>query len=97
MPIAFGDELNSSIDHDEVLDPRRRADRTMVPRGQAPAAGVKKSSAAERDHAAHRVLENMAYRIDATRIAATTSAAKVIIARLRLRRICPSRPASMRQ
>jgi hypothetical protein len=38
------------------------------------------------DHAAHRVLENVAYRIDTTRIAATTSAAKVIIARVRLRR-----------
>jgi hypothetical protein len=41
MPIAFGNELNSSIDHDEVLDPRRRVDRAMVPRGHAPAARVK--------------------------------------------------------
>jgi hypothetical protein len=55
MPIAFGNELNSSIDYDEVLDPRRR-----VSSGQARAARVKKSSAAEREHVTHRVLENMA-------------------------------------
>ena len=42
MPIAFGNELNSSIDHDDFLDPRRRADRAMVPRGQAPRCTRKK-------------------------------------------------------
>jgi len=42
MPIAFGNELNSSIDQDEVLDPRRRADRAMVPQGQAAPRGASK-------------------------------------------------------
>jgi hypothetical protein len=60
MPVAFGNELNSSIDQDEVLDPRRRADRATVPQGQAPRRTRQKSSAAEREHVTHRVLENMA-------------------------------------
>jgi hypothetical protein len=47
MHIAFGNELNSSIDYDEVLDPRRRAERAMVPRGQAPAARVKNECGGE--------------------------------------------------
>jgi hypothetical protein len=59
MPIAFGNELNSSIDQDEVVDPRRRADRAMVPQGQ-PRWTRQKSSAAEREHVTHRVLENIA-------------------------------------
>src|ERR1700734_1497269 len=41
MPIAFGNELNSSIDHDEVLDPRRRADRRWFLEVRRPAARVK--------------------------------------------------------
>jgi hypothetical protein len=59
MAIAFGNELNSSIDHDEVLDPRRRTEGRWFLEVRRSAARVKKSSAAEREHVTHRVLENM--------------------------------------
>ena len=54
MHIALGNELNSSIDYDEVLDPRRRAERAMVPRGQAPAARVKNECGGEGAHHSSR-------------------------------------------
>src|ERR1700692_2224989 len=41
MPIAFGNELNSSIDRDEVLDPQRGADGGWFLEVRRPTARVK--------------------------------------------------------